>query len=735
LPFRIVKHVLFVCTGNICRSPMAEGLFRAAVKDPLEFEVSSAGVATGFGQPPSPHAVEVLRQWGVNIAELRSQPLTDDLVNDATHIFVMTRGHKEAIEIYFPEAAEKTFLFRQFDDTVRNGNPDVPDPIGLGIHAYLDCRDTLKRAIPGILRFLAQPTPMSSPQPTTSTPASTRTLRIALGADHGGFELKKAIHTHLAKKGYIVTDFGVNSPESADYPDYAEDVARHVLAGESDFGVLACKSGIGMSIAANRFPHIRAALIDNPADAAVTRQHNDANVLCLAANHVDGSAAPKILDAFLNGQFEGGRHERRVEKLDHLGTSNAAHPSLEEVDPEVFRAIQAEKKRQFENIELIASENFTSRAVMDAQGSCLTNKYAEGYPGRRWYGGCEHVDVVEQLAIDRVKQLFGGDHVNVQPHSGSQANTAVYFSVLQPGDKILTMNLAHGGHLTHGHKANFSGRFYEVVHYGVSAKDERIDYDALAQLALETKPKMITAGASAYPRIIDFARMRQIADSVGAYLFVDMAHIAGLVAGGVHPNPVPVADFVTTTTHKSLRGPRGGIIICKEHLAKGIDSQVFPGIQGGPLEHVIAAKAVCFHEALQPAFHLYAAQIVSNAKALAAGLIKNGYRLTSGGTDNHLMLVDLRPNGLNGKIASETLDHAGITVNKNGIPFDTEKITLGGGIRVGTPAVTTRGMKEEQMLEIADLIHRALANKDNSEEIASVRTEVRALTARYPLPG
>jgi glycine hydroxymethyltransferase len=334
-----------------------------------------------------------------------------------------------------------------------------------------------------------------------------------------------------------------------------------------------------------------------------------------------------------------------------------------------------------------------------------------------------------------VKQLFGGDHVNVQPHSGSQANTAVYFSVLQLGDKILTMNLAHGGHLTHGHKANFSGRFYEVTHYGVSEKDECIDYDALAEQALLVKPKMITAGASAYPRIIDFEKMRAIADSVGAYLFVDMAHIAGLVAGGQHPNPGPLADFVTTTTHKSLRGPRGGIIICKEQFAKGIDGQVFPGIQGGPLEHVIAAKAVCFREALQPSFKAYAAQVVSNARALAAGLIKNGYRITSGGTDNHLMLVDLRPHGINGKIASETLDHAGITVNKNGIPFDTEKITLGGGIRIGTPAVTTRGLKEEQMLEVADLIHEALTKKDDDTALAAIKEKVRLLTQRFPLPG
>jgi RpiB/LacA/LacB family sugar-phosphate isomerase len=733
-----VKNVLFVCTGNICRSPMAEGLFRAAVKDRPDIEVASAGVATGYGQPPSPHAIEVLRPWGVDIRDLRSQPLTDELVEKATHIFVMTRGHLEAIQMYFPDAAEKTYLLREFDDTASEGHLDVPDPIGLGIHAYFECRDTIRRALPNLVRFIDQSEPMSSPQPAPSpAPASsTRTLRIALGADHGGIELKRAVHAHLTKKGYVVSDFGANSTESVDYPDYAEAVARHVIAGESDFGILVCKSGIGMSMAANRFPHIRAALIDNIADATVTRQHNDANVLCLAANHVDPGNAPKVVDAFLGTVFEGGRHGKRVEKLEQLGTSNASHPSLEQADPEIFKAIEAEKLRQFENIELIASENFTSRAVMEAQGSCLTNKYAEGYPGRRWYGGCEHVDVVEQLAIDRACQLFGAKFANVQPHSGSQANAAVYFSVLQPGDKVLGMNLAHGGHLTHGNPANFSGRFYQFCQYGVRQGDERIDYDELAEVAKREQPKMITAGASAYPRIIDFQKMSEIAKSVGAWLFVDMAHIAGLVAAGVHPSPMQWADFVTTTTHKSLRGPRGGIVLTNnEDLAKKINSQVFPGVQGGPLMHVIAGKAVCFLEALQPGFRDYQQQVVQNARALAAGLAKNGYRIVSGGTDNHLMLVDLRPRGLNGKIASETLDHAGITVNKNGIPFDTEKITLGGGIRVGTPAVTTRGMKEEQMLEIADLIHRALSHKDNPDELAKVRAEVRTLTARYPLPG
>jgi glycine hydroxymethyltransferase len=365
----------------------------------------------------------------------------------------------------------------------------------------------------------------------------------------------------------------------------------------------------------------------------------------------------------------------------------------------------------------------------------LTNKYAEGYPGRRWYGGCENVDVVEQLAIDRAKQLFAAEHVNVQPHSGSQANMAVYFSVLQPGDRILTMDLSHGGHLTHGNKANFSGRFYSVVHYGVDRETERIDYDQLARQAEEHKPKMITAGASAYPRTIDFQRMRQIADSVGAFLFVDIAHIAGLVAAGVHPTPVGIADFVTTTTHKSLRGPRGGIIMCKPEHAKAIDSVMFPGVQGGPLMHVIAAKAVCFHEALQPGFKEYQVQITHNAKALAASLHMRGYRLVSGGTDNHLMLVDLRPKGLNGRQAQETLDRAAITVNKNSIPFDTESVVKGGGIRIGTPAVTTRGMKEEEMMEIADLMDDALSSGGNESTLNKVREQVKALTSKYPLPG
>ena len=711
---------------------MAEGLFKQMVRDCRDFKVSSAGVGAITGQPPSSHAVSVLRTFGIDLNRFRSQPLTEAVVRKATYIFAMTRGHLDLILTFFPEAAEKAFLLNEFTPGAEGA--DIADPIGQSLDTYYRCRDQIKTALPHLLDFIKKND--KSKSMSTSNPATNRPLRIALGADHGGVDLKKSIHDFLSGKGHLVSDFGPFTTQSVDYPDYADLVCHEVIGGKADFGILFCTSGIGMCIAANRYPQIRAALVNEVEDAAMTRRHNDANVLCLSGKHVTADTAQAVVEAFLTTAFEGGgRHERRVEKMAHLGEEFRTGGALAEADPEIAKAIAEEGERQFENIELIASENFTSRAVMEAQGSCLTNKYAEGYPGRRWYGGCEHVDVVEQLAIDRVKALFGGDHVNVQPHSGSQANMAVYFSVLTPGDRILTMDLSHGGHLTHGNRANFSGRFFEVSHYGVSPETEVLDYDALAKHAEEFKPKMITAGASAYPRIIDFQRMREIADSVGAMLFVDMAHIAGLVAGGVHPSPVDLADFTTTTTHKSLRGPRGGIILCKQQYAKGIDSQVFPGLQGGPLMHVIAAKAVCFHEALQPAFKSYTQQIVSNAKALAVQLTRNGYRLVSGGTDNHLMLVDLRPSGLNGKLAQETLDKAGITVNKNGIPFDTEKITLGGGIRVGTPAVTTRGMKEEQMMEIADLIHEALSHKDDPAALERVRAQVRELTRQYPLPG
>ncbi len=409
--------------------------------------------------------------------------------------------------------------------------------------------------------------------------------------------------------------------------------------------------------------------------------------------------------------------------------------SLSEVDPDIFEAIRDEDGRQQDKLELIASENVVSRAVREAQGSSLTNKYAEGYPGRRYYGGCEYVDVVETLAIDRAKQLFGADHANVQPHSGANANMAVFFATMKPGETFLALDLAQGGHLTHGSPVNFSGLLYNAVHYGVRSDNELIDYDRMRELAHEHKPKMILGGATVYPRIIDWQIMRDIADEVGAVFFVDMAHIAGLVAAGEHPSPVPFADFVTTTTHKTLRGPRGGMILCRESWAKEIDKAVFPGMQGGPLMHVIAAKAVAFKEAMSPEFTAYQQQIRKNAKALAAAMVANGYRLVSGGTDNHLMLVDLRAKKVNGKRAQEVLDEAGITTNKNAIPNDPNPPFKTSGLRLGTPAVTTRGMAEAEMDQIADLLNRALEGRHDEGTLSAVRREVKALCDRFPLWG
>lgn len=406
---------------------------------------------------------------------------------------------------------------------------------------------------------------------------------------------------------------------------------------------------------------------------------------------------------------------------------------LKQQDEALFSAMRQELGRQRDNIELIASENFVSQAVMEAQGSVLTNKYAEGYPGRRYYGGCEYVDLAENLARDRAKEIFGAEHANVQPHSGAQANMAVYFTILEQGDTVLGMNLSHGGHLTHGSPVNFSGVQYNFVEYGVDQETEMIDYDVVAKLAEEHKPKLIVAGASAYPRVIDFKRFREIADSVGAYLMVDMAHIAGLVAAGQHPNPVEHAHFVTTTTHKTLRGPRGGMILCKEEYAKAIDKAIFPGIQGGPLMHVIAAKAVAFGEALAPEFKDYIGQVVTNAKVLGEELTKRGLRIVSGGTDNHLLLVDLQPLGITGKLAEHALDEAGITVNKNTIPFDPASPFVTSGIRIGTAAMTSRGFKEAEMKEIAELIELVLNHPEEADVLAQARERVVALTGRFPL--
>ena len=557
-------------------------------------------------------------------------------------------------------------------------------------------------------------------------------LRIAIGSDHKGVDLKEAAVELLRHWGFTVDDIGPKTKESCNYADYANDVCKRVTDGRADRGILICFSGQGMCIAANHWKGIRCGLVTSPQIASLSRQHNNSNVISLPAAFVDPEDLDDIFQAWFSEEFEGGRHIERLAK--------ASGSPLSVQDPELAGYIEEERRRQSNNIELIASENFTSPAVMEAQGSILTNKYAEGYPAKRWYGGCEVVDKVEQLAIDRAKALFGCDHANVQAHSGSQANNTVYQACIKPGDTILTMDLAHGGHLSHGFKANFSGKLYKVEHYGVDPETECIDYDALAAKAREVKPALILAGASAYSRTIDFKRIREICDEVGAIMFVDMAHIAGLVAGGAHPSPVPYADFVSTTTHKSLRGPRGGIVMCKEQWAKKLDSATFPGLQGGPLMHVIAGKAACLGEALKPSFREYAKQIVKNSKAMAAELTKLGFRIVAGGTDNHCFLVDLSVKGINGAEAQVALDKVGITVNKNAIPFDKGSTTKPSGIRIGTPAVTTRGMKEADVRKVCHFIARCLsilaAQKivETPDAYDALRAEVSAFNKAFPMP-
>jgi len=707
---------------------MAEGLFQHAIGDRKDLRAMSAGVGAMEGQSPSLHAVRALRELGVDISDVRSRMLTRELVEEADYIFGMTHSHVDSINALFPQAVEKTFLLREFDDTLDDFEKDIGDPIGGSYETYTYCRDQIEQGIYAMLNFMEQ-TEATEEQ----APAHPET-RVAIGSDHAGFALKEELRDYLHSEGISHVDLGTHSSESCDYPDFGHAVGEMVAAGKSEFGLLICSTGIGISISANKVPGIRAALVTDEGTAALARRHNNANVLCLGAKNTPPELARRILDLFLATPFEGGRHQRRINKMETTPTLIPASLSLRNVDPEVSTAIFLEQQRQQENVELIASENFVSPAVMQAQGSVLTNKYAEGYPGKRWYGGCEHVDTVERLAIERAQKIFGAEHVNVQPHSGSQANMAVYFAVLKPGEKLLTMDLSHGGHLTHGNKANFSGRFFEIVHYGVRKDSELIDYDQLQKMAQEHRPRMITVGASAYPRVIDFKRMGEIAREVGAYLLADIAHIAGLVATGLHPSPVEHADFVTTTTHKTLRGPRGGLILCKEKYAKEIDSQTFPGIQGGPLMHVIAAKAVCFHEAMQPSFREYQAQIIRNARALAEGMVRNHFRLVSGGTDNHVMLVDVGTRGLTGKECQNALDEAGITVNKNTIPFETRSPFLASGIRLGTPAVTTRGMKEAEMAAVADMISEVLLDIKNLDTAHKVRERVHDLTAKFPLP-
>lgn len=559
-------------------------------------------------------------------------------------------------------------------------------------------------------------------------------MRVGIGSDHGGVALKAELVRLLASENHEVVDFGSHQADgSVDYTDYVELVAKGIERGDLDEGILICTTGIGMSMAANRYPYLRAALCTTPQMAEMARKHNDANVLVLGAVQTDPVQAGEILSVWMQTAFTGEeRHARRLAKQSRSAAFAMDTDSIRQADPAVYENIRLEAERQRLTLNLIASENGVSRAVRQAQGSVMTNKYAEGYPGKRWYSGCDFVDAVETLAIERACSLFGAEHANVQPHCGSSANMAVYHAMLQPGDTILAMDLAHGGHLTHGSPVNFSGMLYHVVPYGVSQETGLIDYDELARLAAEHKPKMIVAGASAYSRILAFERFREIAEDVGAELLVDMAHIAGLVAGGVHPSPVPHAAFVTTTTHKTLRGPRSGMVLCKQPHAAAIDKAVFPGLQGGPLEHVIAAKAICFHEAQQPSFKTYAADIVANAKMMAETFLQDGLSLVSGGTDNHLILVDVSAAGTTGKAVSQALDQAGIIVNKNAIPFDTRSPFVTSGIRIGTPGVTARGMGLDEMQQIAKWIAAVIRAPEDVQVLQRIRGEVESLCAQFP---
>ncbi len=559
-------------------------------------------------------------------------------------------------------------------------------------------------------------------------------MKIAIGSDHCGVELKSLLVRELSD-GFTVMDKGPADRASCDYCDYAVAVATDVASGAADFGVLICKTGIGMSMAANRFQNVRAALCSTTDAATLTRQHNGANVLCLSADAVSPQYALEIIRTFVATPVDmSERHARRRWKLERAQRLSDCSGLMRD-DPEVFEAIAAQTRQEDAEINLIASENTSSRACREAAGSVLMNKYAEGYPGKRWYSGCLPVDAAEELARTRACKLFGAEHANVQPHCGSAANMAVYFATIKPGDTILSLSLDQGGHLSHGSPVNFSGKIYNIVPYTVDPKTEMLDYDAIERQALEVKPKILLTGASAYPRTIDFKRIREICDKAGCIMMVDMAHIAGLVAGGAHPSPVPYADFVTSTTHKTLGGPRGGLVLCKEKWAKALDSAVFPGMQGGPLENIIAAKAVVFREWMSDEKKGYAQQVVKNCAVMCKTVQDRGYRIVSGGTDNHLFLVDVKKSkGITGKDAAAALDAAGIIVNKNTIPFDTESPFKTSGIRVGTASATTRGMKEPEMIKIGTWIADVLDNIADTTVQERVKREAAALVANFPVP-
>lgn len=547
-------------------------------------------------------------------------------------------------------------------------------------------------------------------------------MKIAIGSDHGGFELKETLRGALEKKNHDVVDMGCYDKNSVDYPDFGAAVASAVSLGRADRGIVICTTGIGISIAANRFPGVRSALCLTPRMAEMARKHNNANVLALGQSLLNDGEALAIVDAWLTNEFEGGRHQRRVDKIEHMVHEQDELYELRAADSEVSQSLDREHRRQRETLDLIAAENIAGRAVREALKSDCTNKYADGYPGRRGYPGCVYIDEIERLAMDRARMLFGAEHANVQPYGGSLANLAVMTAVLKPGDPILSMSPYAGGHPTHGGEEHLSGSLYQTAYYDVSPETELIQYDEIQRLAEEHKPRLICAGSSWYSRIIDFKKLRSIADSVGAYLLADVAHIGGLIAAGCHPNPAPCCEFVTMTTHKSLRGPRGGLILCQDRFADAVDRALSPGLQGGPLPQSIAAKAVCFGEALQPAFKQYQEQVVRNAQALADALIGEGFRLVSGGTDNHVMVVDITGRDVAPKTAYGALEKCGMLVNLVPVPADRGKKTEH-GLRLGVYALTSSGFAEEDMPAVAALFRQALAHAGDKSAWPGIKAQ------------
>ena len=708
---------------------MAEVIFRQRVGADNPWQVLSAGIFAAEGLGASEQAIQAVGEWNIDLRQHRSQPLTAQLIHSASLILVMTEQHRQEILAMFGDVADRVHLLTSFG-TTKPPYPDIKDPIGQSVEIYRAVRDQISQSIADLILYLVEHAELQ-----TGAALTPRALKLSIGADHGGFELKEHIKSYLASRELQIEDEGCTDTTSVDYPDFAARVAEKVAKGTVDQGILVCKTGVGMAIAANKFPGVRAALCTNAYMAKMARRHNDANVLTLGSSLVQPDEVNPILDEWFENSFEGHeRHQRRIHKIQASPTSCVGCAAVQSADPEIYRILVNEHQRQQEFLELISSENYVSPAVREAIGSCFTNKYAEGYPYQRAYPGCTYADEIETLAIERAKALFQAEHVNVQPYSGAVANAAVYLALLQPGESYLAMSPMQGGHLTQGHKSHLSGRLFQPIHYSVDPETGIIDYENLLRLAQKHRPKLLSVGPNIYSKMVDYERMRSIADSVGAWLMVDCAQTIGLIAGGYAENPARYADVITTTTHKSLRGPRGGLILSKREVAEPIDRMVFPGLQGGPLMHVIAAKAVCLHEAMQPSFRSYTATVLQNAQSLADALSAEGMGVVSGYTENHTLIIDLAPWNLTGKEAVRRLYSLGISVSSCIVPHAQTDPLAPSGLRMGTQAMATRGMTSHQMPQIARWITEGLLQTQEKAVKERIKNEVQDCLRAHPVP-